>query len=364
MKNKLIRNSSIVIFLLIITGIIVIPKLNSKKETETPRAQTRGGAAISVDIQVIEASKFQNKIQVSGTTLSNEEVELHAEASGKIVTINFREGQKVKKGDLLLKVNDSDLQAQLQKAEVRKKFLEDKEYRQKVLLSKDGTSQELYETALNDLNSAKADIENLKALIDKTEIRAPFDGTIGLRYVSEWGYVTPSTQIASLQSLNPIKIDFSVPQRYAGSISIGTKVKIKTVSGKEYQVKIYAFEQKIDPATRALKVRALYPNERNEIMPGSYVTVNIDLNDIVNAITIPTQALALDITGEIVYIYKGGRAVPRKVESAIRTEEDVQIVKGLAIGDSIITSGIIQIRPGSRVRISEISNNKNSEEKL
>ncbi len=364
MKNKLIRNLSIVIFILVITGIIIIPKLSSEKNTETPRAQSKGGAAISVNVQVIEASRFQNKIQVSGTTLSNEEVELHAEVSGKIININFKEGQKVKKGDLLLKVNDADLQAQLMKTEVRKKLVEEKEYRQKVLLSKQGTSQELYDTALNDLNSTKADIENLKALIAKTEIRAPFDGTIGLRYVSEGGYVTPSTQIASLQSLNPIKIDFSVPQRYASSISIGNKVKIKTVTGKEYQVKIYALDQKIDPATRALKARAVYANNRNEIMPGSYVTVDINLNDIVNAITIPTQALALDITGEIVYIYKGGKAVPRKVESALRTEEDVQIVKGLSVGDSLITSGIIQIRPGSRVKIASTVQNKNSEEKL
>jgi membrane fusion protein, multidrug efflux system len=364
MKNKLIRNISIIVFIMVIMGIMIIPKLGSKKETDSPRAQMRGGSAISVDIQVIEASKFQNKIQVSGTTLSNEEVELRTETSGKIINIFFKEGQKVQKGGLLLKVNDADLQAQLQKAEIKKKLAEEKEYRQKVLLSKNGTSQELYDTALNDLNSAKADIDNLKALIAKTEIRAPFDGTIGLRYVSEGSYVTPSTQIASLQSLNPIKIDFSVPQRYASAISVGSKVKIRASSGKEYQVKIYALEKKIDPATRALKVRAVYPNQNNELLPGSYVTVDINLNDINNAITIPTQALALDISGEIVYIYQAGKVVPRKVESSVRSESDVQIVKGLAVGDTIITSGIIQIRPGSKVKIAGTVQNKNSEEKL
>lgn len=359
MKKTTVRNIAIIVFSLVILGIIFIPKMLSKKEDTPLQAQTRGGSAVSVSVKVIETSIFQNKIQVAGSIISNEEVELHTETSGKVINIAFNEGQKVKKGDLLLKVNDAELQAQLQKAEIRKKLSEDKEYRQKILLAKKGVSQEVYDAALNDLNSAKADIENIKAQIAKTEIRAPFNGTIGLRYVSEGSYVSPSSQIANLQDLSRVKIDFSVPQRYAASISIGSKVKIKTSSGKEYQVKIYALEQKIDPNTRALKVRAIHQNEKGELVPGSYVSVDIDLNDINNAVVIPTQALALDITGEIVYLYKDGKAVPRKVESGIRSETDVQIVKGLAAGDTVITSGIMQIRPNVKVKIASTDLNKN-----
>lgn len=358
MNKKVIRNSAAAVFILVILGIIIIPKLSSQKEGEQTQARGRGGAAIAVNVRIVSPTTFQNKIQATGSVISNEEVELRTETSGKVIYIGLKEGQKVKKGELLLKVNDADLQAQLLKAETRKKLAEDKEYRQRVLLEKKGVSQEVYDAALNDLNSAKADIENFKALIAKTEIRAPFEGTVGLRYVSEGSYVSPSSQIASLQDVSKVKIDFAIPQRYAASISMGSKVKVRSASGKEYNVRIYAIEQKIDPLTRALKVRAIYPNVKGDLLPGSYVSVEIDLNDISNAIVVPTQALALDITGEMVYIYKGGVALQQKVESGIRTETDVQIVKGLNPGDTVITSGIMQIRPRVKVKIASIESKK------
>lgn len=353
MNNKMIKRISIAGFVVVVLGLLIVPRFCSNKENGSVenRDGGRGEAMIAVNVQIAKPSSFENKLQISGSVISNEEVELKMETSGKIIAINFKEGEKVNKGDLLVKVNDADLQAQLQKAEIRKKLAEDKEYRQRTLLEKKGISQETYDVVLNDLNSAKADIENLKALIAKTEIRAPFNGTVGLRYVSEGSFVTSSTRIATLQNINPAKIDFSVPQRYAGIISIGNTISIKSPSGKIYQARIYAIEPKIDPATRALQVRAVCPNDRGELVPGSYVTITLALNDVENAITIPTQALALDISGERVFLYKNGMAVPRKVESGIRTEEEVQIVDGIAPGDTIITTGVMQLRPRARVKI-------------
>jgi membrane fusion protein (multidrug efflux system) len=350
MNSKLVKRISVIGFVIIILGIVIIPRSCSKKN-EKPLGSTTRGGIIAVSIKIAKPETFQNKLQVAGSVISNEEVELHAELSGKIISIGFREGGKVNKGDLLVKVNDADLQAQLQKAVVKQKLAEDKEYRQKILLDKKGISQETYDAVLNDLNSAKADVENVKAQIAKTEIRASFSGTIGLRYVSEGGYVTPATKIATLQNINPVKIDFSVPQRFAEIIAVGNLVSVKTSSGKEYSAKVYAIEPKIDPATRALQVRAVCSNERGELRPGSYVTVNMELNDVRNAITIPTQALALDISGERVFIYKNGIAIPKKVESGIRTEQEVQIISGISEGDSIITSGIMQLRPNAKVKV-------------
>lgn len=353
MNSKMIKRISIAGFIITVLGFLIIPRFTSKKENETfeSRAGGRGGAMIAVSVKIAEPSSFENKLQISGSVISSEEVELRMETSGKIIAINFKEGAKVNKGDLLVKVNDADLQAQLLKTEIRKKLAEDKEFRQRTLLEKKGISQETYDVVLNDLNSAKADIENLKAQIAKTEIRAPFNGTVGLRYVSEGSYVSSSTRIATLQNINPAKIDFSVPQRYAGIISIGNIVSLKSPSGKMYQAKIYAIEPKIDPATRALQVRAICPNDRGELIPGSYVNITLALNDVKNAITIPTQALALDISGERVFVYKNGLAVPRKVMSGIRTEEEVQIVDGIAPGDTIITTGVMQLRPRAKVKI-------------
>lgn len=352
MNNKLIRNFSIAGFILIVLAVIIIPKLKSDKVEEGPAATGgRRGGIVPVTIKVMTPKSFTNTINITGSILSNEEVELRPEVSGKITSILFKEGMKVTKGDLLVKVNDADLQAQLQKAEIKQQLAQDKEFRQKTLLSKNGISQETYDIALNDLNSAKADVNNIKALIQKTEIHAPFNGTIGLRYVSEGSYVTTSTKIATLQNLNPVKIDFSIPQRFAGSITVGNPIVITTPGGKQYNAKIYAIEPKIDPATRALLVRGISPNDKGELIPGASINVKLSLDDIKNALTVPTQALALDITGERVFVYKKGTAVPVLVQSGVRTEEEVQIVSGLKVGDSVITSGIMQIRPRAKVRI-------------
>jgi membrane fusion protein, multidrug efflux system len=356
MKSKLAKRISIAGFVIVILGLLIVPRFCSKKSNTALESADRGGV-MAVAIKIAKPATLQNKLQVSGSVISNEEIDLHTELSGKIISIGFKEGGKVNKGDLLIKVNDADLRAELQKAEVKKKLAEDKEYRQRILLQKKGVSQETYDAALNDLNAAKADIDNIKALIAKTEIHAPFNGTIGLRYVSEGAYVTTSTRIATLQNINPVKVDFSIPQRYAPSITIGNTVLVKSPSGREYGAKIYAIEPKIDPSTRMLLVRAVCSNEKGELMPGSYVTVNITLNDVKDAITIPTQALSLDISGESVFLYKNGIAVLKNVESGIRSLEEVQILKGITEGDSIITSGIMQLRPKAKVKILSVDGN-------
>jgi membrane fusion protein, multidrug efflux system len=355
MQKTLIKRISIAAFAVIALAVIIIPRLKSKKEIETGSVNLRG-AVIPVSVKIVYPENFDNKLEVSGSVISNEEVELHSEISGKIISINFQEGSKVNKGDLLVKMNDADLQAQLTKAQVNKKNAEDKEHRQKILLSKNGISQETYETALNELNASIADIENIKAQIAKTEIRASFNGTIGLRYVSEGGYATPTTQIATLQNSNPVKIDFSIPQRYAKEISVGNSIEIKSAAGKIYNARVYAIEPKIDPLTRSLQIRASCSNNNGELVPGSYVSVVVTLNSIKNTFTVPTQALSLDISGEQLYLYKNGVAVPRKIESGLRTEQVVQVAKGISEGDTIIISGIMQLRPRAKVKIASLEN--------
>ena len=355
MRKTVIKRISLAAFVLFVLAVIIIPRFRSTKNAESEAASTRG-ALIPVSVKIVHPETFDNKLEVAGSVISNEAVELHTEVSGKIVSINFTEGSVVKKGELLVKVNDAELQAQLKKSEVNRKNAEDKEHRQKILLSKNGISQETYETALNELNASLADIENIKAQIAKTEIHAPFNGTVGLRYVSEGSYVDPSVKIATLQNVNPVKIDFSIPQRYTKEISVGNSIQIKSATGKLYNAKVYAMEPKIDPLTRSLQIRATCSNNNGELFPGSYVTVNVTLNSIKNTFMVPTQALALDISGEQLYVYKNGVAVPVKIESGLRTEQVVQIAKGVSDGDTVITSGIMQLRPGAKVKIASSEN--------
>ena len=352
MKKKAIilsASASLLLILIFIFYTFILGKSENTSPVETKKAEM----SIIVRSSVISKKPFESKIITTGSIISNEEVELHSEVSGKITKINFREGGHVKKGDLLIKINDADLQTSLSKAKYKKELAEKNEYRLKILLEKNGTSQESYDNILNELHQAEADINFIQAQIEKTEIHAPFDGIIGLRYVSEGSYISPLIKIATLQNIDPLKIDFSIPQVYYNNLSVGKTIEFR-ITGKEdnYKATIYAIEPKVDLSTRTLQVRALCANTGG-LYPGSYIEVEINLSNMDDAIMIPSEALIPDIQGEIVYLYKNGKAIQQRVTSAIRTEKEVQITSGLKAGDTIIVSGIIQLKPGIAVKLSD-----------
>lgn len=333
--------------------LILAPKIFSSKSKQPEAAAPGRGlnASITARVAVINPRTIENMVNSSGTILGNEEVDLRSETSGKIIQILFTEGSRVNKGALLVKINDAELQAQLKKAVYNRDLAKDKEFRQRALLEKQGTSKEAYDMVLNELNSANADIELIKAQIDKTEIRAPFDGVVGLRSVSVGSYITPNTPIVSMQSNNPVKIDFSIPEKYYGYIRTNSNISFKIQnSSKTYKAKVYAIEPKIDPSTRTIKARAIANNDDRSLFPGSFTEINVVLDNLKDAIMIPTEALIPDIEGEKVYILKNGKAAAQKVTSGIRTDKELQIIDGLAKGDSLIVSGIMQLRPGSPIK--------------
>lgn len=345
--------------ILIIAGAVIvlilltIPKLGSSENKNT-NAGFRSSGPLPVKAHITKYEVLDNKVLTTGTVLANEEVDLKSEVSGKITKILFREGSYVNAEDLLVKINDSELQAQLQSAKSRLELQKDTEYRQKQLLEKEAISQEDYDMTANQLQVNQAEVELIKAQIDKTEIRAPFGGIVGLKNVSEGSYVTNSTIIASLQNINPIKIDFSIPERHASMVEVGDEINF-TISGndKKYIGKVYAIEPKIDPVTRTLQIRALCSNTGREILPGSFANVELVLKKIENAILIPSEALIPDIKGQKVFIYRNGKAIPQPVETGIRTDQNVQLTSGVNEGDTIIISGLLQVRPGAPVSISE-----------
>jgi membrane fusion protein (multidrug efflux system) len=306
----------------------------------------------NVTITVVHAGKFETRIVATGTTLSNEEVDLKPEASGKIVQILFKEGDKVEKGALLLKLNDADLVAQMKKLELQRKLASEKEARLKKLLDMKGVSQEEYDAALNMVQGTDADIEFTKAQIEKTELHAPFDGVIGLKSVSEGSYVSPTVKIASMQQLDPMKIDFFIPEKYSGSIQKGQKLTFHA-SGQteEFEGQIYAIEPKIDLATRTLQLRAICSNKQGKIHPGAFAKIELVMNEAPNTIMIPTEALVPVLKGQNVFLYKNGIAVPRPVETGSRTDTQIEITHGLSDGDTVITTGIMQLKPGGPVTI-------------
>ena len=219
---------------------------------------------------LIKPEKFSEPVNSTGTLRPDEEVDLAFETSGKIVSIKFTEGTRVKKGDLLAKINDRPLQAQLEKLLAQKKLTEAKEFRERSLLEKDAISQESYDQIVTELQTIEADINLIKARISETELRAPFDGIIGLRYLSEGSYATSSTKIAKLIKISPLKIEFSIPEKYASEIRIGYPVTF-TVDGinNNFEASVYAVDPKIDIETRTIVLRALYPNKNEELKSGA-----------------------------------------------------------------------------------------------
>ncbi|HSW54192.1 MAG TPA: efflux RND transporter periplasmic adaptor subunit [Ignavibacteriaceae bacterium] len=355
--NKRIKSIIIGLTILIVLLLIFLPKLLSSGDSgQAMQNPGRMNLEVPVTAHIVSYEKLSNNVFTTGSILANEEVELRSETSGKIVEILFREGAYVSKGDLLVKINDADLQAELRKAESKVKLVEDREARQKQLAENQMISQEDYESTLNDLEASKAEYDLIKAQIDKTEIRAPFSGVIGLREVSEGSFVTTSNIIARLQSLSNLKIDFAIPQKYASQVKIGDELSFK-LSGSDFQykAKIFAIEPKIDPSTRTLKLRAICTATYKGLFPGAFANVELNLKETEEAILITTVAIVPELKGQLVYLYRGGVATPQKVELGLREEKRVQITSGLAEGDTVINSGILQIRPGAKVKITEFN---------
>ena len=355
--NKRIKSIIIGVTILVVLLLIFLPKILSSGDSgQAMQNPGRMDVEVPVTAHIVSYERLTNSVFTTGSILANEEVELRSEISGKIVEILFREGAFVSKGDLLVKINDSDLQAELRKAASKVKLVEEREARQRQLAENQMISQEDYESTLNDLEASKAEYDLIKAKIDKTEIRAPFSGVIGLREVSEGSFVTTSNIIARLQSLSNLKVDFAIPQKYAAQVKIGDELGFKlSGSAIHYKAKIYAIEPKIDPSTRTLKLRAICTETYKGLFPGAFANVELNLKETEEAILITTVAIVPELKGQSVYLYKGGVASPQKVELGLREEKRVQIISGLAEGDTLITSGILQIRPGAKVKIIEFN---------
>ncbi len=320
-------------------------------ENEDVTTTIKPKKVISVHYLIAENSKLDNSIKINGTILSNEEVELRSQISGKIVKIGFNEGGNVKKGQLLIKINDLDLQAQKSKIETKLLLAKDREFRQKKLLEKELTSQQEYDIILNDLNAQTADLELINAQIEKTEIVAPFDGIIGLRNVSVGSYVTPETKIATVQNYDIIKIEFNVPQKYSQYVEKNKKIKFSLPNIQNSFIgTIYAIEPKIDQNSRTLQVRAS-ANYNPKLIIGAYVEIELPIGDNNNTIFLPSQVIVPDITGQLVFLNKNGKAKQINVQTGIRTDKDVEIIDGVSVGDTIISTGLLLMKDGIKVKL-------------
>ena len=334
----------------LILGVLFLSSCSSKKIE--PGGQKGGPKAVMVNGMVVQKRLLENKILATGSLEANEEVQLRSETPGRIISINFEEGSFVKKDQLLIKINDQELQAQLKKLQLEESLAKDDVYRKEKLLEMKAVSQEEYDKAANQLGIIEAQIELVKSQIAKTEIYAPFSGMIGLRHVSPGEYVSSTTPVALLIQDDPIKIEFSIPEKYREKVKKGTLIKFR-VEGADstFTGKVFAIEPKVDPSTRNVTLRAMCPNTRNILVPGSFAKVVIVLESIAEAMVIPSESIIPQLNSEKVYICNNEIAVSRIITTGIRTEREVQVISGLTPGDTVILTGLLQLREGLDIRV-------------
>ncbi len=334
------------------------PKVNSELAGAPAGPASKGGKgnmALNVNAKVLHPQLLTDEYVTTGLILPDEEVALSFETSGKIVNISFTEGTSVRKGQMLAKVNDQPLQAQLKRLMAQLELAKNRVYRQEQLLKKDAASQEAYEEAKTNLATLEAEIEGVKVNIGLTELRAPFDGVIGLRQVSVGAYANPSTIVAKLTKISPLKVEFSVPERYASQIHKGVNMDF-TVEGYQtpFHAQVYAVESSVNKDQHVFTARGLYANTNRKLLPGQYASILLKKEEIPDALVIPSEAIVPEMGVDKVFCYRSGKAMPVEITAGIRTAGEVQVLSGLVEGDTIITSGTLQLRMGLPVTLDEV----------
>lgn len=305
-----------------------------------------------VETITITPRLFRDTLFATGSLLAKESVELPAQRAGVVKEIRFQEGQPVAAGEVLAALDDAELQAQLRRAEAQLEIAAISERRSRQLLEA-GTlvTAAEYDATRASLDVARAEVELIRAQIERTRIVAPFAGLAGLRRVSVGAYLTPGTPVARLQDVSELKLDFTVPERYRPHLRPGQAVTFRVAGHPdELPATIYAIEPQIDVATRSLQVRALAPNPEQRLRPGAFAEVRVVLEEIPQAMLIPPIALVPGLKEQRVYVHKAGQVEARTVRVGLRTAETLQIEHGLAPGDEVVVSGILQLRPGMKVQ--------------
>ena len=349
-----LKSLLLTILLLLFVGFIGY-RIKSNSDKSSSNASKPSGdkkPITNVNGILVQAENFSNVISVSGSIDANEQVEIRSEVSGIVENIYFKEGTNVTKGQTLFKVNDIELRAQLAQAITKKNLAGENERRAKLLLEKEAISQEEYDIASAEYRSLQSQTQLIQAQIAKTAIKAPFSGKIGLRNISPGTYLTPTTVVTNLVSASEVKITFSVPEKYASQITLNKEIEF-TVSGSNETLKatIYAVEPSVDVTTRTLLVRAKATNKQGKLFPGTYATIKLPLEAIKEAILIPSEAIIPVQNGKKVFIATNGKAKEVAIETGTRTEESILVTKGLKAGDTVITSGVMSLKPETDVKV-------------
>lgn len=346
------RTTLIIVLLLSSVFIFfIVKKIISGNEAATAGAQKKGGGPVMSEVMIVRDTLITYHLQATGTIRANEEVSIVSEYPGKITGIYFNEGTTLGKGSLLFRMDDAELKARKKKLEVATTLATQNEQRLNVLLTKGGASQQDYDEVMNNLQSIQADLDLINVQLSKTEIRAPFSGKAGLRNVSEGAYVSANTVLTVLQDVNKVKVDFTLPEKYAAIIQTGQQISFSVENDTlPFTAAVIATEPAVNPSTRSITVRAITDNAQRRLIPGTSSTIMIALKESRGSVMVPTSALIPQSAGFRAFVLKNGKATPVALKTGYRDENNVQVLEGLVAGDTLLTTNMLMLRPDVAVK--------------
>lgn len=333
------------------------PSRDAAPAADARRSGDAGPAsAVAVEAVRVATAAMPQTITAVGSLRSDESITVRPEVAGRISAILFSEGQRVGKGTTLVKLDPSINEADVRQARANLKLAQSKFDRAVDLEKSHFISGQAKDEAENNLRVAEAALQLAAAKLAKTEIKAPFSGTIGLRVVSVGDYVKEGADIVNLEAIDPLKVDFRVPEIYLKQVQVGQSLQIAldALPDRGYEGKVYAINPLVDAAGRSIVIRALVRNADTALRPGMFARVRLITRDERDALVVPEQALVPQGDDQYVYRVAEGRALRTRVDVGQRREGRVEIVKGLAAGDTVVTAGQLKLRDGAQVTVADM----------
>jgi membrane fusion protein (multidrug efflux system) len=312
-----------------------------------------GGGGVSVNVVKVAAAKLPATITAVGSLRSDESITVRPEVAGRIAEILFQEGQRVAKGAVLVRLDPSINEAELQQARANLKLAQSKFDRAVDLAKSNFISGQARDEAENNLRVAQATVQLAEAKLAKMRIIAPFSGIIGLRSVSRGDYVKEGQDIVNLESIDPLKVDFRVPEIYLKQVQVGQSLQVGLDALRDvtYEGRVFAINPLVDTAGRSIVIRAQVKNQDAALRPGMFARVRLITGDKQDTLVVPEQVIVPQGDEQFVFRVQDGKAVRVKVAVGQRREGLVEIVSGLAAGDVVVSAGQLKLRDGVPVTI-------------
>ena len=311
-------------------------------------------STLQVKALVLTPRYFQDRFIVNANVLPFEETDLRAPVSGNVLSIHFREGEKVTRGQPLVHIDDRIWKARLKGLKAQLEIAKSDSARNEALIDVQGVSQETVDKSNAQIKELQAQIEEMEVNISLANVKAPFSGRVGMRDFSVGAYLSQGATITTLVQSDRLKVDFEVPGHYLGHIRTGETVAL-VYQADTLEARVYAIDPLIDMNSRTIRVRCVMDNPGEKYMPGIFVEVIIPINSDDKAIVVPTAAIIPALNIQTVYVYHNGRGFRKEVELGPRTDQEVQVLQGLNPGDTIIMTGLLEIKDNMPVTIDKIT---------